>query len=419
MVTGTSASTKKTVDDIDVRGQRVLIRLDLNVPLDAQQRITDDRRIRSALPTITHLIEGGGRLILMSHLGRPSGGADDRIRFSLAPIAVRLGELLNRSVPLVGDCVGELAMSTASKLADGEVCLLENLRFHTEETIKDKKAATDGSLRQAKDAFAAKLASLAEVYVCDAFGTCHRDNASMLTVPQKMADRPRVVGYLVQRELAFLGEAMSTPSHPFVCVLGGAKVSDKLGVIESLLNKCDTILIGGAMAYTFLAARGMEVGNSLVEQALFDTARRLIGEAGDRLQLPVDSVAAERIEKGAPTKICDSEIPSGWMGLDIGPKTIEEFGRVLQSAKTIVWNGPMGVFEVSPFDTGTLGVAHRVAKATDDGATSIIGGGDSASAIDKAGLSDRMTHVSTGGGASLEFLEGKRFAAIDVLDDQE
>ncbi len=417
MAIGTGASMKKTVDDIDVRGRRVLVRLDLNVPLGAQQQITDDRRIRSTLPTIQRLIDGGGRIILMSHLGRPDGSAEDKARLSLAPIAKRLGELLGRSVPLIDDCVSEDAATVASGLADGDVCLLENLRFHSEETIKDKKAAGDTSLREAKDAFASKLASLGEMYVCDAFGTCHRDNASMLTVPQMMAGKPRVVGYLVQRELAFLGEAMSSPAHPFVCILGGAKVSDKLGVIESLLGKCDTILIGGAMAYTFLAADGMEVGNSLVEKDLFETARKLRLQAGDKLRLPVDSVAAEKIEKGAPTKFCESEIPPGWMGLDIGPKTIEDFGRVLQAAKTIVWNGPMGVFEVRPFDAGTLGVAHSVAGATDGGAISIIGGGDSAAAIDKAGLSDRMTHVSTGGGASLEFLEGKRFAAIDVLDD--
>ncbi len=419
MVTGTGASMKKTVGDIDVRGLRVLVRLDLNVPLDAQQQITDDRRIRSALPTITHLIEGGGRLILMSHLGRPDGSAEDQARLSLSPVAKRLGEMLGRVVPLVGDCDGAAAKAAASQLTDGDVCLLENLRFHSEETIKDKTAASDASLRRSKDAFATQLASLADVYVCDAFGTCHRDNASMLTVPQMMAGKPRVVGFLVQRELAFLGEAMSSPALPFVCVLGGAKVSDKLGVIESLLDKCDTILIGGAMAYTFLAADGMQVGNSLVEKELFDTARRLRKEAGDKLRLPVDSVAAEKIEAGAATKICDGAIPDGWMGLDIGPKTTETFGRVLQAAKTIVWNGPMGVFEVSPFDTGTLGVAHFVAESTDGGATSIIGGGDSAAAIDKAGLSDRMTHVSTGGGASLEFLEGKRFAAIDILDNLE
>ncbi len=412
-----AASMKKTIDDIRVHGQRVLVRLDFNVPLDEQQHITDDRRIKAAIPTIQHLRDGGGRLILMSHLGRPTGEPEDQTKFSLAPVAKRLGELLGCRVPLIGSCLGEEAEFAVSTLKHGEVCLLENLRFHAEETIKDKKALTDGALRRAKDGFASQIASLGDVYVCDAFGTCHRDNASMLTVPSLMAGKPRVVGYLVQREIEFLGGVLSRPARPFVCILGGAKVSDKLGVIHALLEKCDTILIGGAMAYTFLAAEGMDVGNSLVEKELFDTALNLRKEAGDRLQLPIDSVAAQAIEANSSTRVCETDIPNGWMGLDIGPNSIEKFGRVLQSAKTIVWNGPMGVFEVSPFDAGTLGIARCVAEATDGGATSIIGGGDSAAAIDQAGVADRMTHISTGGGASLEFLEGKRFAAIEILDD--
>ncbi len=408
---------KKTVEDVDVRGKRVLVRLDLNVPLDAQQRITDDRRIRAALPTIRRLIDGGGRVILMSHLGRPKGDPDDRVKLSLTPVAIRLGELLKKKVICVRDCVGESTRAAVAKLDDGELCVLENLRFHKAETIKDKKAAENPELREQKETFASELAELADVYVNDAFGTCHRDNASMLTVPRLMEGKPRVVGYLVQRELAFLGRAVSTPARPFVCVLGGAKVSDKLGVIRTLMSKCDTILIGGAMAYTFQAAEGLEVGRSLVEPDLFGTARSLRHDAGDALRLPVDSVVAPEIREGVATQICEASIPAGRMGLDIGPKTIEAYRSVVGTAKTVVWNGPMGVFETPPFDAGTMAMAAALADATDRGTTTIIGGGDSAAAVQKAGLADRMTHISTGGGASLEFLEGKRFAAIDVLDE--
>jgi phosphoglycerate kinase len=302
-------------------------------------------------------------------------------------------------------------------LRDGEVVLLENLRFHEAETIKDRKAAEKPKLREQKDAFARQLASLANVYVNDAFGTCHRDNASMFTVPKLMVGTPRVVGYLVQRELKFLGETVSNPKRPFVCVLGGAKVSDKLGVIRSLLAKCDTILIGGAMAYTFLAAEGMEVGRSLVEPDLYETARHLRAEAGAKLHLPVDSVVAKEIKDGHAPAICTSAIPTDKMGLDIGPATTENYVAILRTAKTVMWNGPMGVFEVSPFDEGTMAMARAMADATRTGAITIVGGGDSAAAMDKAGLAERITHISTGGGAALEFLEGKPFAAIDVLDD--
>ena len=408
---------KRSVEDVDVRSKRVLVRLDLNVPLDSNGCITDDRRIRSAVPTVKRLLDGHGRLILMSHLGRPKGDAEDRVRFTLKPVAARLGELLDRPVKMLDDCVGEKVTAAVSKLADGEVCILENLRFHDAETIKDKKAAEDSTLRQRKDAFARRLADLADVYVNDAFGTCHRDNASMLTVPRMMEDKPRVVGYLVQRELEFLGRAVADPKRPFVCLLGGAKVSDKLGAIESLLQRCDTILIGGAMAYTFLAAGGMEVGKSLVEPDLFDTARRLEAQAGEKLRLPVDSVCAGEIAPGAATQVVGDAIPVDQIGLDIGPATIDTYASVIATAGTIVWNGPMGVFETPPFDQGTLAMARSLAEATDRGAISIVGGGDSASAVGKAGVADRMTHVSTGGGASLEFVQGKSFAAIDVLDD--
>ncbi len=408
---------KKTIDDIDVRGKRVLVRLDLNVPLDDAQHITDDRRIRAALPTLKRLIEGGGRLILMSHLGRPKGDPSDRVKFSLAPVANRLGKLLGKPVALGEDCVGNAARKAVDRLGNGDVCLLNNLRFHDGETIKDKKAAGDPSLRQRKEQFAGELADLADVYVNDAFGTCHRDNATMLTVPRLMEGKPRVTGYLVQRELKFLSEAIADPKRPFVCVLGGAKVSDKLGAIRSLLGKCDTILIGGAMAYTFLKAEGTDVGKSLLEPELLETARDLRADAGNRLRIPCDSVIAAEIKQGITAQTCEGPIPADRMGLDIGPKTIAAYKDVLATANTIVWNGPMGVFETAPFDAGTMAIAAVVADATKRGAITIIGGGDSAAAIDKAGLADHMTHISTGGGASLELLEGKSFAAIEVLDD--
>ncbi|MEK6675088.1 MAG: phosphoglycerate kinase [Planctomycetota bacterium] len=408
---------KKTVEDIDVRGLRVLVRLDLNVPLDDTRRITDDRRIREALPTIQRLIQGGSRLVLMSHLGRPEGGPNDKVNYSLAPIAKQLSELLSKNVRMAGDCVGPTISPLVNSLNDGDVCLLENLRFHDEETIADKKAKTDPALRDRKYAFARQLASLADVYVNDAFGTCHRDNASMLTVPQLMSGKPRVVGYLIQKELRFLGEAVKNPARPFVVLLGGAKVSDKLGVIRALLSKCDKVLVGGAMAYTFLAAEGVQVGKSLCEPDLFGVAKELRSFAGSRLLLPVDSIAATEIKKGAEAMTYDASIPANHMGLDIGPKTVADYSGELAKARTIVWNGPMGVFETPPFDRGTMAMAKAVAEATDRGATTIVGGGDSAAAIDAAGLAHRISHISTGGGASLEFLEGKSFDALDVLDD--
>ena len=415
---------KITVDQINVREKRVLVRLDLNVPLDDRGRITDDRRIQAALPTVRKLLADGGRLILMSHLGRPDEEPENKHKYSLRPVAERLTQLLGRPVPLLPDCVGPEVSARVARMHDGDVVLLENLRFHEAETIKDRRADRGGRaaaekpmLKEQKNAFAAELAELADVYVNDAFGTCHRDNASMYTVPKLMTGKPRVVGYLVQRELKFLGETVASPKRPFVCLLGGAKVSDKLGVIRSLLTKCDTILIGGAMAYTFLAADGMGVGKSLVEPDLYDTARRLRADAGAKLRLPVDSVVASEIKAGSSSDICTDSIPSDKMGLDIGPATIKTYVDVLRTAKTVVWNGPMGVFELPPFDQGTIAMAQAMAAATRSGAITIVGGGDSAAAMDKAGLADRITHISTGGGASLEFLEGKRFAAIDALDN--
>jgi len=409
---------KKTVADVEVKAKRVLMRVDFNVPLDNDLRITDDRRITKALPTIQNVLERGGRLILMSHLGRPEGDPEADARFSLAPCAKRLSELLGQEVAIVPDCVGSGVVEAVNKLQDGQCCMLENLRFHKAETIKDKDAAADADKRTQKDGFARQLADLADVYVNDAFGTCHRDNASMLTVPQLMAPKACVTGFLVQKELQFLGDTLADPARPFVAILGGAKVSDKIGVIEALLGKCDAILIGGAMAYTFSAAQGGKVGNSLCEMDKTDLASRLIDQAGDKLHLPLDTVCAIEIQEGVDTTTVPSgQIPDDLQGLDVGPKTITAFREVIGPAKTIVWNGPMGKFEVKPFDVGTIDIAHAVADATDAGATSIIGGGDSAAAVDVAGLEDRMTHISTGGGASLEFLEGKSFKPIEVLDE--
>jgi phosphoglycerate kinase len=408
---------KKTIDDLDCRGKRVIVRADLNVPLDASGRITDDRRIREALPTLRTLLDAGARLILMSHLGRPEGKPDDRRKYTMAPVANRLSELLRRPVRLLPDCVGPEVKHACADMPAGSVFLLENLRFHDEETIKDKDGEKTPDLRKRKDRFAEQIATLADAYVNDAFGTCHRDNASMLTVPKMMRGKPKVLGYLVAKELKFLSEAVTNPKRPFVCILGGAKVSDKLGVIKSLLSKCDTILVGGAMAYTFLAADGRQVGRSLVEPDRFDIARDLRKLAGDKLVLPVDSIAAAEIKPGVPTMTCTDAIPDELIGLDIGPRTIERFMSILSSAKTVVWNGPMGVFETPPFDAGTLAIARALADCTKAGATTLVGGGDSAAAVDKAGVADQMTHISTGGGASLEFLEGRPFKPLEVLDD--
>ncbi len=408
---------KRSIDDINVRGRRTLVRLDLNVPLNENGEITNDARIVAALPTIQKLIDGGGRVILMSHLGRPTGDPEKDAHLTLAPVAKRLTKLLGKPVTFVEQEVNLDPGRIVEYLRDGDCCLLENLRFSEAETIKDEKAAGDPDLRERKERFAGKLAALADVYVNDAFGTCHRDNASMLTVPKLLRPRPRVVGYLVQKELKFLGGAVRNPKRPFVVILGGAKVSDKLGVIEALLAKCDTILIGGAMACTFLAADGTEMGDSLVEPDRFDVARELKANAGDKLRLPIDLVAAPRIAADAPTHVCQGPIPKETMALDIGPRTISAYGDSLKTAQTIFWNGPMGVFETPPFDAGTIAIARLGAAAPDRGATTIVGGGDSVAAVHAADLSDRITHISTGGGAALEFLEGKTFAAIDVLDN--
>ena len=410
---------KKTVADIDVKAKKVLMRCDFNVPLDENQTITNDGRITKAMPTIQHILDGGASLILMSHLGRPKGEPDPKL--SLAPVAKRLGELLGKDVIMAPDCIGDEVEAKAAAMQPGDVMLLENLRFHKAETIKDKAAKEDAQLREAKDAFAKKIAGLADVYVCDAFGTAHRDNASMYTVPCMMEGKPRVSGFLIEKELIFLGETVENAQKPFVAILGGAKVSDKIAVIENLLTKVDTILIGGAMAYTFFKAQGKQVGGSLCEDDFVDTATQLLKQAtevGCEILLPVDTMIAIEFKADAEHKVVEGDIPDGWEGLDIGPKSAKLFSDKLADAKTIVWNGPMGVFEMEAFAVGTKAVAVAVAEATSNGARSVIGGGDSASAIVNMGLEDKVSHISTGGGASLEFLEGKQFKCLAILDEK-
>jgi len=407
---------KKTVADIDVKGKKVLMRCDFNVPLDDNCNITSDERIVQALPTIKHILNGGGAVIMMSHLGRPEGKRDPEA--SLKPVAKRLSELLGRKVVFADDCIGPDVAAKAKTLKSGECMLLENLRFHKAEEIKDKAAKEKPELRKAKDEFAQQLADLADVYVDDAFGTAHRDNASMYTVPVLMKGKPRVIGFLIEKELKFLGDTVSNPERPFAAILGGAKVSDKLGVIENLLNKVDCILIGGAMAYTFFKAQGKTVGGSLCEDDFLAKAKELLEKAGKKIVLPIDTVVAQEFKAGAKNKVVSGNIEAGWQGMDIGPASRKVFAEKIAGAKTIVWNGPMGVFEMEPFDEGTKAIALAVAKATEKGARSVIGGGDSASAVDKLGLKDKISHISTGGGASLEFLEGKKFMCLEILDEK-
>jgi phosphoglycerate kinase len=403
---------KKTIADIDVKDKKVLMRCDFNVPLDDDSNITSDDRIVKALPTIKSILQRGGALILMSHLGRPKGEIDEK--YSLTPVAERLSELLNQKVIFVKDCIGPQVQAEAGKLKSGDCMLLENLRFHKEETIKDKAAKEDEQLRKAKDDFAKQLADLADIYVDDAFGTAHRDNASMYTVPIMMKGKPRVIGFLVEKELKFLGDTISNPERPFVAILGGAKVSDKIGVIENLIGKVDRIIIGGAMAYTFLKARGKAVGNSLCEDDFMDKALQLLDHAADancKVVLPPDHAVVRKLEPKAEHRVAVGDIDPGWQAVDIGPMAAKIYAKNIADAKTIIWNGPMGVFEIPPFDKGTKAVALAVAEATAKGA-------DSASAVEKLNLQDRISHISTGGGASLELLEGKKFKAIEILDDK-
>lgn len=410
---------KKTIADIDVKGKKVLMRCDFNVPLDENRNITSDDRIVKALPTIKNILDSGGALILMSHLGRPKGQKDEKL--SLAPAAKRLSELLGQEVIFADDCIGPDTKAKAQAMASGDCMLLENLRFHKEETIKDKAAKEDAQLRQAKDNFAQQLADLADIYVDDAFGTAHRDNASMYTVPILMEGKPRVIGFLIEKELKFLGETLDNPERPFVAILGGAKVSDKIGVIENLINKVDRIIIGGAMAYTFLKGRGKSIGQSLCENDFIDKGQALLDQATEadcEVVLPVDHNVVRQLKAGAPHRIAVGDIDPGYQAVDIGPMAIQTFSQKIADAKTIVWNGPMGIFEIPPFDEGTKAIALAVAEATDKGARSIIGGGDSAAAVKKLGLEDRVSHISTGGGASLEFLEGKKFKCLEILDEK-
>ncbi len=394
---------KKNVEDLNVAGKKVIVRVDFNVPLDkTTNEITDDKRIKGALPTIKYLVENNAKVILVSHLGRPKNGPE--AKFSMKPAADRLAELIGKPVVLASDVIGEDAKSKAAALKEGEILMLENVRFHKEETKNDPK-------------FAAELASMADLYVNDAFGTAHRAHASTAGLANFL---PSASGYLIQKELDFIGGALANPKRPFVAILGGSKVSDKIGVISNLMDKADTIIIGGGMAYTFAAAKGASIGTSLCEPDKFDLANELVAKAeakGVKLLLPVDTVCADAFAEDANSQVVESgKIPDGWMGLDIGPKSIELFSAEIANAKTIIWNGPAGVFEFDKFATGTRALAKAIA---DSDAISIIGGGDSAAAIEKLGFAEKVSHISTGGGASLEFIEGKVLPGIDCLQDKE
>jgi phosphoglycerate kinase len=387
---------KKTIRDIDVKNKRVLVRVDFNVPIEKGQ-ITDDRRIRASLPTINYLIEHGACLVLASHLGRPKGGRDDK--YSLKPVAARLQQLVNRPVKMADDVVGEAVQRQIQAMNPGDVLLLENVRFSPQEEKNDP-------------AFARQLAELADVYVNDAFGSAHRAHASTEGVAHYL---PAVAGFLMEQELNYLGRALANPARPFVAILGGAKISDKIGVVTNLLEKVDRLLIGGGMANTFAKAIGYPVGDSLVENERLETAQDLVAQAKGKLILPVDWVIADEFAADAQSQVVDlQQVPEGWRILDIGPRTIELFEQKLNDAKTVVWNGPMGVFEFPRFAWGTVEIAKRLANLT---ATTIIGGGDSAAAVEQAGVADKITHISTGGGASLEFLEGKELPGVAALQD--
>jgi len=392
---------KKTITDIEVKGKKVLVRCDFNVPLDENKNITDENRIVGALPTIKYLIDNGAKVILCSHMGRPKG--EFNMKYSLAPVAKRLSEKLGKEVVLAADVVGDSAKALTANMKDGDVVLLENVRFHKEEEKNDP-------------AFAKQLADLADIFVNDAFGTAHRAHASTAGVAAYI---PAVCGFLIQKEIEIMGGALTNPVRPFVAILGGAKVSDKIGVIENLLDKVDVLIVGGGMAYTFFKAQGNNIGTSICEADKVELAASLLKKAeakGVKLLLPIDTVIASEFKADAESKVVDStEIPDGWMGLDIGPKTIQEFSDVLATAKTVIWNGPMGVFEFEKFATGTKKVAEAVANVN---GTTIIGGGDSAAAVEQLGYADKMTHISTGGGASLEFLEGIVLPGIDCLNDK-
>ncbi|TMB82452.1 MAG: phosphoglycerate kinase [Chloroflexi bacterium] len=395
---------KKTIRDIQVAGKRVLVRVDFNVPLDAELHITDDTRIKAAIPTIQYLLDQGAAVILMSHLGRPKGQLVDSMR--LTPVAKRLSELLGRPVQMAADCVGPEVEALAKALQPGQVLLLENLRFHKEEEKNDLD-------------FARQLASLGEIYVNDAFGTAHRAHASTEGVTHYL---PGVAGFLMEKEINFLGSALENPRRPFAAIIGGAKVSDKIAVLERLINMVDVLLIGGGMANTFLKAQGYEIGDSLFEEGKVDIARDLLTKAHQRdlkLLLPTDVVIADRFAADATSKVVAiDQVSRGWRIMDIGPETITAFSRALQGAQTIVWNGSLGVAEMPAFARGTVALIEILAERTKDGATTIIGGGDSAAVVDQVGAADQMTHVSTGGGASLELLEGRVLPGVAALQDK-
>jgi len=394
---------KQFIEELNLEGQHVLTRVDFNVPLNDELNITDNGRIKAALPTVSYIVENGGKAVLMSHLGRPGGERTESM--SLKPAALELSKLLGQSVILAPDCIGEEVKNLVNGMQNGDVVLLENLRFHKAETKNDPS-------------FCEALAENGDVYVNDAFGTAHRAHASTTGVASYIKDS--AVGYLMRRELQFLGEAVSDPVRPFVSILGGAKVSDKIKVIEKLLDKVQTLIIGGGMACTFLKAQGYEIGASLLEENSLDLATNLIQEAeqkGVELLLPVDAVIAERFENFASTRIISVEegTPKDWLILDVGPRSIDIFSHSILGSGTVLWNGPMGVFEMENFSKGTYAIAESLAKATDIGSVTIIGGGDSAAAIQNFGLSERVTHVSTGGGASLEFLEGKELPGVSAI----
>jgi phosphoglycerate kinase len=388
---------KKTVRDIDLKGQRVLMRVDFNVPMQ-DSKVTDDKRIRASLPTIRYVLDQGASLILMSHLGRPKGGPDPA--FSLRPAAEVLSSQLGIPVKMAADTVGAEVEALAKELKPGEVLMLENTRFHAGEEKNDLELAK-------------QMAALADVYVNDAFGSAHRAHSSTEGVARFL---PAVSGFLMEQELEYLGRAVLNPEHPYVAILGGAKISDKISVVETLLSKADKLIIGGGMANTFLAAKGYSMQDSLVETASIEMAKSIMDKSGEKLLLPVDALIADKFEAEANTQVVDVDrIPPGWRMLDIGPKSVEAFKAALRDAKLIVWNGPMGVFEMPKFAEGTFAIARMLA---DSGATTVIGGGDSASAVKKAGVAKQMTHVSTGGGASLEFLEGKELPGVAALLDK-
>jgi len=395
---------KLTIDQLDLKGKKVLIRCDFNVPLDENRNITDDRRIVASLPTIKKVLQEGGAAILCSHLGRPKGQVKEELR--LTPVAKRLSELLKVDVKMAPDCVGPEVQKMKAELKPGEVLLLENLRFHKEETDNDPE-------------FARQLAEGCDLYINDAFGTAHRAHASTVGVTKYF--KQAAAGYLIEKELKYLGQAIENPTRPFVAVLGGAKISGKIDVIKNLFTKVDALIIGGGMAYTFFKAQGYEIGQSLLEEDRIEMAKEILQEAKEKnidFLLPVDVVAADKFDNDAQRKVVKvTEIPSDYMGVDIGPETIKLFSEKILTAKTIVWNGPVGVFEMSNFENGTRKIAEAIAEATKNGAISVVGGGDSAAAVAKFGMEEQFTHISTGGGASLEFLEGKELPGIAALTE--